>query len=105
MTSGTTKITTTFRLEFFHSTEDSVRHKISFLSEGEGEDILRRFIGHLILANMPEEGIDETLTTLKDIFEFNVEKINYQLPEPFVVRSGSGKVVSVSKAPDLIIEE
>lgn len=74
-------------------------------SEGDWQDVLKRVIGFAFVAGMPEEGLRETLVTLKEIYEFNLENLLYQLPKPEVVRTGMGTVVSKSESPDLTIDE
>jgi len=54
---------------------------------------------------MPDEGLKEALLSLKEIYEFNVENIHYQIPEPIMIRTGIGTVASISGAPDLVIQE
>ena len=54
---------------------------------------------------MPEDGLAETLSSLKDIFEFYMERTRYQLPEPPVVRTGNATVVGVSRYPDAVVAD
>jgi len=38
--------------------------------EGEGVDALLRLLGCVIISLMPEDGLEETLTALKENFEY-----------------------------------
>lgn len=98
-TNGSKRVTTFHFL--LHATETSTSHEISLLSEGTREDLVRRVIGFLFVAGMPEKGLQETLNSLKEIYEFNSENLHFQLPEPEVVRTGTGVIASKSEAPDL----
>lgn len=87
------------------TSETTDTHEISLYSEGSWEDVLKRVIGFVFVAGMPEQGLRETLVALKEIYEFNLENLLYQLPEPEITRTGVGTVVSKSESPDLTIEE
>jgi hypothetical protein len=84
-------------------TANSIDERVSFLTEGRWEDVVRRLLGFALLASMPEGGLWEALVSLKDIWEFNTENVRHQLPEPTRVRTGTGTIATVSESPDLII--
>ena len=73
--------------------------------EGEGISALLRLVGHVIIALMPEEGLEETLTSLKENFEYYTENTRYKLLPPVESWRGIGNIVSTSTRPDLIIPE
>jgi len=83
--------------ERIHQT--SVVPEVSFIIEGEMEVIIKKLIGLALLAYMPETGLDEALLSLKDIFEFNMEKARFQLPEPTTVMVSRGIVSKVLESP------
>ncbi len=88
---------------FFYGTVNSAGQEISFWIEGGGGDALKRLIGCAILGIMPEEGIDEALTSLKDILDF---RTSYRmLPGAVESRQTTGRIVSTSQRPDLVIPE
>lgn len=77
----------------------SVVPEISFFIGGETEVIIKKLIGFYLLAYMPDGGLDEALFSLKDIFEFNLEKASYQFPEPPEILVRRGIVSKVSESP------
>ena len=87
------------------ATVDTSYQEVSFSAEGRREDILKRLIGWALVFRMPEDGLAETLSSLKDIFEFYMERTRYQLPEPPVVRTGNATVVGVSRYPDAVVAD
>src|SRR2546428_2486788 len=52
----------------FQSTVNSAGMGFSLEFEGEGVDALLRLLGCVIISLMPEEGLEETLTALKENF-------------------------------------
>lgn len=89
-----------------HATENSVGGEVSLFTEGYyWEETLKRLAGFVLVAGMPENGLEEALYSLKEIYEFSKENVRYQIPEPTVVRTGIGTVATVSEAPDLVIQE
>ena len=73
--------------------------------EGRGESAVKRLIGCWIVVSMPEEGLDEALTSLKDIFEFSYEDTRLALPEAATRRSLTGRATISSRRPDLVVSE
>ena len=51
----------------FQGTVNSTREEITFLAEAAGENAIKRIFSCVIISAMPETGVDEALTTLKDI--------------------------------------
>lgn len=86
-------------------TANSTDQEYTFFSVGRGEDYLKRFLGFALLVNMPGDGLLEALTSLKEIWEFYLENLQYRLPEPDVIRTGIATVATVSESPDLVISE
>ena len=90
---------------YVHSTVNSPSQEIQFLAEGYWRDIFKRLVGLTLVALMPEEGLDEVLTSLKDIYEFNVDNVRYRRLELPIMTMGVGTVSSLSESPDLIISD
>ena len=88
-----------------HATGDSIGYETMFGPEENQQNAIKRILGGYLVASMPAKGLEETLETLKSIYEFNVENLKYQLPQPTLTRTGTGTVRSVSEAPDLTIGE
>jgi hypothetical protein len=72
--------------------------------EGERRSV-KRLLGYAMIFFMPEEGVDEALTSLRDILEFSYESPRGMLPPPAVMRRHVGKIVRTSQRPDLVISE
>ena len=77
----------------------------SFAAEGEALDVLRRFIGCLLMMAMPEPGLEEALGSLEDVFESSWRMTYGLLPHPATTRRWAGRLVGVSDRPDLVISE
>lgn len=88
-----------------HATGDSIGYEAMFGPEENQQNAIKRILGGFLVARMPAQGLKETLETLKSIYEFNLENLKYQLPQPTLTRSGMGTVRSVSESPDLTIDE
>jgi predicted RNase H-like HicB family nuclease len=58
-----------------------------------------------LVSIIPAEGIDEALTSLKEILEYHLENVRYKLPEPEIAHRGTGKISEISERPDLVISE
>jgi hypothetical protein len=89
----------------FFGTVDSPRRAFRFWSQGQGDTALKQLLACMIINLIPEEGVDEALEYLGDLFEFHQEEYRYRLPEPQVVRQSTGKVASISQRPDMILSE
>lgn len=89
----------------FQGTVNTAGQGLSFKFEGEGGEALLRLLGCVIVTMMPEEGLEEALTSLKDIFEFHVESAHYESLPTVTSRRGIGNVVNTSMRPDLVISE
>ena len=89
----------------FGGTVDSSGRALQFSTEGTGEAALKRFLGCWAIQVMPEEGIDEVLTLLKDVLEFHRQAIFFGLPEPQPVRRVTGRAISISERPDIVLSE
>ena len=59
----------------------------------------------LMLVRMPEEGLDEALTSLKDMLDFYLEVPELSIPPKRLSHQMTGKVGSAKKRPDLVITE
>ena len=73
--------------------------------EGNDDIALKRIIGCLMILRMPEEGLNETLISLKDKLEFYMEVPELSLPPERPTYQVMGKVVSPVRRPDLVISE
>lgn len=68
-----------------------------------GLDAAKRFIGFLLLQFMPSEGLDESVETLSDIFNFHSENRNFleaELDSPLRI---PGKLKEVVDRPDMVV--
>ena len=74
-------------------------------SNDQYEDAIKRFLGAMLVAGMPAEGLEETFDALKDIYEFSVERSRCVLPERETVRKGTGIVKTVIKSSDWAVQE
>jgi hypothetical protein len=72
---------------------------------GDSEIAIKRMISCAIIALMPEEGMDEVVQSLKDIFEFRVLATQQMLPQQTIGRPIEGKIVRALHRPDLVIPE
>ncbi len=70
-----------------------------------GHNAVKRLLGCYMLGVMPDEGINEALSTLKDMFQYYSHPAYPALATPVTAHRITGKVLSVSKRPDLIIAE
>ena len=88
----------------FKATANSPLEEISLKLEEGGETGLKRVLGCILISVMPEKGLEETLVTLKDIFQFYIEKLGAPpaLTPPSHVM---GIVGNAQKRPGLTIEE
>jgi len=73
---------------------------------GRGASALKRSIGCSIVWSIPDEGIDEALTKLVDIYSFIIESAGLRLaPPPSETRRGRGRIMDGSERPELVITE
>ena len=89
----------------FLGTVNSPGQAFSFWTESGGEEAIKRLLGCVLVSIIPAEGIDEALTSLKEILEYHLENVRYKLPEPEITHRGTGKISGISERPDLIISE
>lgn len=73
--------------------------------EGWGDKAVKRLIGCAIIINMPEEGLEEAVSALRDMYEFNKQATALALPPPTRRQPVSGGVVVKSERPELVISE
>lgn len=88
----------------FNATVNSPGEQISFWLDADDETALKKFVGCLIISAMPEEGLNEALTSLKDVWDFHI----YTPPKALPDRSrqvAAGRVVRTRKRPDLFLGE
>jgi hypothetical protein len=89
----------------FYGTVNSAGHQLSFEMKGEGQDVLKRWLGCIMLAMIHEDALNEALESLKDIIEFHTYTARQILPPPTLGQSIEGKVVRALHRPDIIIAE
>ena len=77
----------------------------SFAIEGEGLNVLRRFVGCVMMMTMPEPGLEEALASLEDVFESTWYQTHGVLHRPATTRPWTGTVIGVSDRPHLVISE
>lgn len=88
----------------FNTTVKSVGEEVSFWIEHEGDDAVKRYLGCVIISAMPEDGVNEALQSLLDIFAFNTQRLQLPPSQEIVEYRAQGKVVGKSARPDLQIE-
>jgi hypothetical protein len=89
-----------------YGTANSLGQEMSFRFAAGGESALRRLVGCAILSALPDEGIDEALRTLRDIYEFrlidSMRSIRRLAPASSTIRSA---VVRRVERPNMVIPE
>ena len=89
----------------FHATVNFADEEISIWAGRGGDDVIKRLFGCAVLFAMPEEGVNEALTSLKDIAVFHYETARGMLPPPPITHRHTGRIVGRSERPDLFISE
>lgn len=89
----------------FSGTVNSPGQELSFWIEAGGEDALRRLVGCAILVAIPEEGMEEALTSLRDILDFHYERQYVLPPAGVTTQRRAGSIARTAKRPDLAISE
>ena len=84
-------------------TADTANQNVGFVMFGVGEEAVKRWLGCLIMAVMPDIGVDETLSYLRDAYTFHCESLDFALPEPAPRRETAGLALSPKERPDLVI--
>ena len=77
---------------------------LRFNIEASGEDALKRAIGCLFVINMPASGLEETLGSLREAWEFWHARSLAQLPK----RTGTeatARVVGAQVRPQLVLSD
>lgn len=85
-------------------------YEFSFESKSEPEEALLRLVAHVFVVMMPRLGLAETVTSLRDILDYNVEQLEIEaldaaLPPQSYVTTGPGRVVEVKDRPPMIVGE
>lgn len=82
--------------------------EISFYNEQEGEqnEVIRRFLCHLLISGLPSQGLEEALETLADIIQFHLQS---PPPTQFQLKSQETEpqIATVGKAiprPELVLD-
>lgn len=65
---------------------------------------MKRLFGCMMLVVMPEEGVEEALTSLREIYEFRSARVLALTPPSRLPRI-EGKVTANSYRPQLVISE
>lgn len=86
-------------------TVNSPGQEFRFWAESLGENAVKRAMGCVIMFAMPEEGVEEAISTLRDIYQFSTEATALALPAPTRRQRLPGKVVAKSERPALVISE
>lgn len=77
----------------------------AFWIEGSGDDAVKRWLGCLLVAFMPEAGLNEALVLLKDAREFYSAEVFPSLPGPTVRGEMSGTFLPKAERPPLALED
>ncbi len=86
----------------FEGTVNSPWQELTFRIEGDDSNTLKRWLGCAIMAHMPEDALDVTLETLKDIFVFNLENAQLTLPQS-ISRYSNSRFVSKAERPEFTL--
>jgi len=79
-------------------------YELSFESQhDEGNEALRRLVAYFLVTVMPTEGLDEGLTSLRDIFEYHDENQRFAVPEMPDTQEHHGVVVSYEERAPFVI--
>ena len=76
---------------------------MSFMARGHASDFERRRFGWLLLSLMPEDGLDEALTSLAEILAFRLAPRQPALPPAVYERPA--RVATSEVRPNLVIAE
>lgn len=87
---------------FYGSIQPGTAYRIIIDIEGSNESAFERYLGCLIFGFMPNEGLREAVTSLRDIFEFYSQK-PIQAPARLMPKSIDASIGDRKKRPDLII--
>ncbi len=75
-------------------------YRLSFESESDGVEAIKRLVAYFLVSVMPRDGLDESLTSLHEIYEFNEENLRLALVEPSQVKHGPGTIRAIhERAP------
>jgi hypothetical protein len=66
----------------FEGTVTSSGYEFTFRTEGSGDEALKRALGCMIVAAIPQDGLEEIFTSLRDIWEFHAYRAATMLPQP-----------------------
>jgi hypothetical protein len=88
-----------------YGTVNSAGENFWLAIKGDGETALKRIIGCAIIAHLPDEAMDEALTSLKDMYDFWAVPRQRMLSQPTVGQPIKGKVLDSVHRPDLVIPE
>ncbi len=85
----------------------ALRTSFNWQSDGtrSGWATPKRLFARTILLQLPEEGLDEAIEALSDIYSYYDEMLQLEPPEPPVTLTSKGRVVETAERPDLIITE
>lgn len=78
-------------------------NEVTFAMEMYGETALERFIGCIMLGIMPNQGVEEALNSLWEMFNYYSEEPLYSERSQVKPQTVSGTIVDKKKRPDLII--
>lgn len=89
-------------VQFYGSIEPKTTYGVTITVGGHGEHALERFLGCILIGVMPDEGLEEALFSLHDMFEFyqREREPHRAALEPKTV---DGTLGNKKKRPDLIL--
>lgn len=76
----------------------------SFLMEAGGEHSVKRLLGCVLLAIMPDEGLNEVLVSLREAFDYYVVETHSALPPPVSGELRAGSLLPATERADLVVE-
>lgn len=94
-----------YRVPLAYETVSSIEPEtFRFSMEAEGDDALKRLVGCVLIIKMPPNGLDEALTSLRDMWEFWDARSPFGLPERTGIET-TASVISARVRPELVLPD
>ena len=76
-----------------------------FESEIQGESVMLKILGCVLIATMPSPGLTEAVESLQEVYEFHAENLRLPPSNRRVAEGGLAALVEPSKRAGLVLEE
>ena len=77
--------------------------RLEFLTESLGRSGLKRFLGCVILSNMPDTGVDEAVSQLWEAYEFHSETLSLGTPKVEAAHPSVGRIGPKLPPPEIVL--